>query len=1061
MLIPPSAALALAAALAAGTPIPPNGGRETFTLGPGESRRHEVALAAGQFLQATVHQLDMDVVLRLLGPDGAVLEERFDSSEGPVGMEPASLQATSPGVYAIEVHAPEDVRVPGRYALGSQPPRQPDARDRTRREAERLMVVGARFMGGRAAGVRRSRPEPEAVLSAYRAYRAAVPLWEGLGEKCWQAEALTCFAINQWWGSDEVESVDNLIRALDLWGACGDEGYKFIETLLYTGRVLERWSHLREAAEILEFGLVLARAERNQVLTSHFLVRLSSVYGQLGDTTRAIEVGEEGLAIVRERGQKPGIAVVLTDIAEAHYRRGSLQKASDLALQALALRRELGEELGLIASLNTLADIYLSLGEPEVALSYLDEASTLGATLGPMVAAYPTVRAAKVLRAIGQPSAARARLTQALDTGRRMMEPRVQLQGDLVMAALYLDEGDTGKALPYVDRILAVEETVGDPLLKADALDLRGRMHLITGEFAAADEVIAQSLAIRRAIGDRAGEAATLFLDAQGSRAAGDLEETRRRLETALDVVVAQREALVSPQLRATWGSTVRQIQEAYVAVLMDLHARAPGRGLDALALEASEASASRSLLDEVGDLVEPPGGSTAARERAARDRLTGALDRQMRARAAAATASEQLALSQELRDLSAEHDRLSAELRAEDPRLRARPQPLRSSEIQERLLDDETTLLEFFLGAERGYAWVVTRTRLHSYELPARARVDAAVDAVRKALAEPPRAKGGADRAAAALQALAAMVLPTDRTVLNGARLVVVPDGSLHYVPFAALPDASGDPLVVRFEIANAPSASVAAQLRRELADRVPATRAIAVLADPVFDAGDGRLARVDGRPVADPTFERVTRGFGFAGGKLPRLPFSRREAAALTALAPASSMARLDFAANLDAAQSSDLASYRYVHFATHGLLNDSRPELSGLVLSLVDRQGRPRPGLLTAPDVSNLRLRAELVVLSSCRSALGREVRGEGLMGVTRAFMRAGAPRVVASLWPVDDLASARLMMRMYEGMLGTRKLAPAAALRQAQLSMLRHRRWRAPYYWAAFQIQGEWR
>jgi CHAT domain-containing protein len=132
-----------------------------------------------------------------------------------------------------------------------------------------------------------------------------------------------------------------------------------------------------------------------------------------------------------------------------------------------------------------------------------------------------------------------------------------------------------------------------------------------------------------------------------------------------------------------------------------------------------------------------------------------------------------------------------------------------------------------------------------------------------------------------------------------------------------------------------------------------------------------------------------------------------------------------------------------------------------LSGLVLSLVDADGRPRQGLLTAPDVSSLRLGAELVVLSSCRSAAGREVRGEGLVGLTRAFMDAGAPRVVASLWPVDDVASSELMTRMYRGMLGPDQASPAAALRKAQLRMLRHPRWKAPYYWAGFQLQGEWR
>jgi CHAT domain-containing protein/tetratricopeptide (TPR) repeat protein len=1060
MLVPQASALALATALASGAPIPPGGGREAFTLAPMQSRRHEIALEAGQFLQATVHQLDLDVVLRLLGPDGTVLEERFDSSEGPVGMEPASLQATVAGVYAIEVHAPEDVERPGRYEVESQAPRPPDSRDRKRREAERLMEVGGRFMGPRAGGRRRNRPDREQVVAAYGAYREVLPLWEELGESCWEAEARSCFALLQVWSSEE-ESIDNFIRALDLWQACDDDRYKFIETVLYTGRAMERWSRLHEAAETLEFGLLLARAEQDRVLTSHFLITLCSLYGQLGDTIRALEVGEEGLALVRALGHPPRTAVVLTNLAEAHYRRGALQKASDLALEALTLRREIGEELGLQTTLATLADIYQALGEPEVALSYLDEASAVVAKLGPGSTAYSSVSAANVLRGMGKPAEARARLLRDMEIRRNSMPPRVELRARLALAALFLDEGDASGARPHVDQTLKVEGTIGDPLVRADALDLRGRIDLMAGELPAADEALAQGLAIRRQVGDRLGEAGTLFFHAQVARAAGNLPETRRRLEEARAVVAAQRAVFMSPNLRATWGSTVREIEAAYVAVLMEQNAAAPDRGLDALAFEASEAASARSLLDMLGERGEPAAGSTVARERAARERLTGALDRQMRARAGGAPQAAVAALAQEVRDLSSEHERLASELRAKDPRLRQSAEPLRLAAIQQSVLDDETTLLEFFLGTERGYAWVVTRSRIHSYELPARARIDGAVDAVRSALAAPPRPGGGPQRAAEALRRLAAMVLPKDRSALRGSRLVVVADGSLHYVPFAALPDTSGDPLLMRFEIANAPSASVAAELRRELSGRAPAPLAIAALADPVFDADDARLPGPQARPVPDATLQRATRDFGFQNGRLPRLPFSRREAAALVALAPASSTARLDFDANLDAAQSSDLASYRYLHFATHGLLNDARPELSGLVLSLVDGKGRPRRGLLTAPDVSTLRLGAELVVLSSCRSAMGREVRGEGLMGLTRAFMQAGAPRVVASLWPVDDLASSELMTRLYGGLLGSRKLAPAAALREAQLGMLRHRRWKAPYYWAAFQLQGEWR
>jgi CHAT domain-containing protein len=165
------------------------------------------------------------------------------------------------------------------------------------------------------------------------------------------------------------------------------------------------------------------------------------------------------------------------------------------------------------------------------------------------------------------------------------------------------------------------------------------------------------------------------------------------------------------------------------------------------------------------------------------------------------------------------------------------------------------------------------------------------------------------------------------------------------------------------------------------------------------------------------------------------------------------------LDFDASKATAMSADLAQYKYVHFATHGFLNSRHPELSGIVLSLVDQQGAEQNGFLRANEIFNLKLPADLVVLSGCRTGLGKEIRREGLLGLTRGFMYAGAARVLVSLWSVSDEASAELMAQVYRGMLGKEHLRPSAALRAAQLAIWKDKRWQPPYYWAAFTLQGE--
>jgi CHAT domain-containing protein len=308
-------------------------------------------------------------------------------------------------------------------------------------------------------------------------------------------------------------------------------------------------------------------------------------------------------------------------------------------------------------------------------------------------------------------------------------------------------------------------------------------------------------------------------------------------------------------------------------------------------------------------------------------------------------------------------------------------------------------------------------------------------------------------------------MVLGPAREALGGRRLLVVADGALHYVPFAALPDPSRTgPMIERYEVVTAPSAAVVALLRAEGAQRAAPSRTLAALADPVFTRDDARLAARSPRaaPAAAPGGEALTNALrDTGGGTLSRLPFTRREAEAILALVPPGQRkAAFDFEASRSTATDSSLADYRFVHVATHGFLNGAHPELSGIVLSLVGRDGAAERGFLTTTDVFHLHLNADMVTLSGCRTALGQEMRGEGLVGLARGFMYAGTPRVLASLWKVDDAATAALMKRVYAGIL-TRHLPPAAALRAAQLDLRREPRFHDPFYWAGFQLQGEWR
>jgi CHAT domain-containing protein len=320
--------------------------------------------------------------------------------------------------------------------------------------------------------------------------------------------------------------------------------------------------------------------------------------------------------------------------------------------------------------------------------------------------------------------------------------------------------------------------------------------------------------------------------------------------------------------------------------------------------------------------------------------------------------------------------------------------------------------------------------------------------------------------------EALSATILGPVASQLGHQRLIIVAGGALQYVPFAALPvpgvrspGGVWTPLMIDHEILSLPSMSVLAELRAQIADRKPRQgKALAVLADPVFSADDQRVRKKAVRKSgqvepAPPQFVRATRDLIDDTGRVSRLPFTRREAQRISAFAPDATVS-LDFEANRAAAMNPELGNHRIVHFATHGILNSENPELSGIVLSLVDAEGKAQNGFLGLRDLYNLKFPADLVVLSACQTGLGRDVKGEGLVGLTRGFMYAGAARIVASLWKVNDLATSELMARFYESMLAN-GLEPAQALRFAQKSMWQSKRWRSPYYWAAFLIQGEWK
>jgi CHAT domain-containing protein len=461
--------------------------------------------------------------------------------------------------------------------------------------------------------------------------------------------------------------------------------------------------------------------------------------------------------------------------------------------------------------------------------------------------------------------------------------------------------------------------------------------------------------------------------------------------------------------------------------------------------------------------------------------------------------------LEAELETLSLEYDQIENQIRSASPKYAAltAPQPLTLQQVQQQVVDDKTTLLEYSLGDERSYLWAVTPTSVTLYKLPTKQAVDQQAQDLRAQLIPPklqrrivgidvseqqrglglggdPQATGSAGAFAAASNALYKTAVEPAASVIKDKRILVVADGALNYVPFEALVTASGGTdystlpyLIKTNEVIYSPSASVVGVIRQQGARA--SGKDMLIVADPVFNSND---PRAKGAAAAGAPGSGDTRGLGLAsaltdvagapttapatGLQLARLNGTRVEADQIAKLARASG-ARADVWLDLDANEAkigtTDIKNYRIVHIATHGLLNAERPQFTGLVLSLVGNKAGD--GFLRTDEIFNLGLNSRLVMLSACETGLGKQKKGEGVIGLTRAFMYAGAPTVGVSLWSVADNSTAQLMTDFYKRLLATPDGSPTTAMRAAQQNMITGKKYSAPFYWAPFVLVGEWR
>lgn len=1033
----------------------------------GETQFFLIMLNAGQFLRVVVEQQGIDVAVTLLGPNQKRLLE-MDSPNGNYGPEPISAVAEESGEYGIEVRSPNKRAAAGMFEVRVESLREPAPADRLRVSAEREFAEASRHI---------SQPDAKTRQEALEKFEALIPVFHSLEDR--RMEALTLNRLGIAYNSlgQPQKALGYYAQALTVSKALGDK--------------------------------------RNEALV---LNNIGGAYDILGEPQKALDYYNQALSLWESLNYPTALGDTLNNIGIIYYNLGELQHSLDYYNRALPFRRAGNNPRREADTLDNISLIYIALGEPQQALEYLKQSLDLRR------AAKDVPGEANSLNQIGCAYDASGESAKALDYYnqalplRRMAGDR---RGEAVtltsIGVAYTSLRQPQKAIEQYEQALKLLRAIGSRREEAFALLNLGKACAFSGESRKGVEYYTQALFIFQALNDRLGEALVLQSSAQVESESDNFDEARSQIEAAISIIETMRAQVLNQQLRTSFFASRQDAYEFEIDILMRMHHVNPTKGYDAAALEVSERARARSLLETLAESgvnirqgVDP---ALLERERELSRLLNSKAARLMSLLGQRNRQEQAAALKKEVDALEAEHQQVLGDIRRRSPHYAAitQPQPLGLREIQQ-LLDSDTLLLEYSLGSERSYLWAVTQNSLRSFQLPGRAHIEQLSRRLYELVTarslwksdestQQRRARiGQADlQTPEAAGELSRVALGPLASELGSKRLVVVADGALQYVPFAMLTIPNGEerlteavgnpsagmdnyrPLIVEHEIVSLPSASTLAVQRRELAGRKVAPNTIALIADPVFDSSDERVRpktrRTKGSapdkvaPVSDRievsaatrTLEHLTEQDSGASGRprIRRLPYTRQEAERILAVAPrAVNLSAFDFKASLATTLGGELRKYRYIHFATHGYIDSEKPALSSIVLSLVNERGEPQDGFLNTQEIYNLDLPAELVVLSACQTGLGQEIKGEGMVGLTRGFMYAGAERIIVSMWNVSDKATADLMSRLYKGMLkdGQR---PSAALRSAQVGLWRQKQWQSPYYWAAFVQQGEWR
>ncbi len=1073
------------------------------TLVTGQPLEFMFEAAGGTSYLLEVEQGGLDLALTIQTPAGD--SQYFNSPLFRDESELAIFDAAESGMYtlALESHEYSGAVAHPRTKLSALLPQ-------TRKERNRL--AGLRLLSEASAADHQSSVEGRII--ALQSYERAVSVFRNTGDDLYLARSLYSAATIEYWHQSQWgRSAELAAEAAELYRLNGEERLaanavhlqaaalvenaleieksdstdiapeamalfdRALDLLRQAEKTLQRLQFPYDAARVTNnIGYTYLMMEEFDTAVPYFnqaaeqfrsmnewqkelnpVSNLANIDREQANLVRAVETWQRQLELLPADWDSRARADINDNLAAAQLALHRLTDALKSYSQGLAIHRQIDDINGQAYSLAGLGTTYYSLGQQELALEYMEtalkaaEETNNGATQSTMLKFIGRIK-----RLAGDGEGALQAHSRALQLATGPMN-RANIRLEICEDLVTLDRA--GEALNMLADTRALVEESQNPLLRANFLQVRGMALLQNGHPEDALEAFSRAADQYQGMGLAAERSRALFGKARAARAFDDCGAALDYTEQAIAAVEQLRGQLVAPEFRSFFLAARQDYYAFLIDILMELHANSDDGSDQYLerALSVSERSRARALIDLISEAsIQMKGaGFRALNDRQAQlyEQMATRrfqLDQLLHQPGGENTEQRIQEIRQDLAGLENQVNLLRIEQREKNPGYASLTDPeiLDARRIRE-MLDDETVLLQYALGSDNSYVWRVTRDSIEARRLAGRGEIEAVARPLYGLLQMP---AGGSAHQAELSQRIARL----SQMVLNPAgplkkrRVLIVADGVLHYLPFSVLLSPSGPGelalMLASHELISMPSMSVlAAQRQTHLFQQRPG-KELAVFADPVFGSDDQRL--------------NTQNQAANASLALPRLPATSHEARSIAGLvAPEQRLLALGFAASLEAVMNTQLSDFRVIHFATHGRIDSRYPALSELVFSQFDENGQPRDGSLHLHDIYNLDLQADLVAMSACSTALGREIAGEGLTGLTQGFMYAGSRSVLASLWQVPDRATAELMTRFYRHLLDD-KQKPAAALRNAQLELASTTRWRSPYFWSGFVLQGEW-